>query len=584
MARKRAGHPPGNPLTNVLVASQGTVTNTYNGASRLTGTTNTGTPTTFISGAHYNALGERTSQTLGNGLTETWGYDDRARISSYSLKNGSTTDYSYSLSYFPNDNVMTANDSINGNWAYGYDDLNRMTSASVSANGGVRLPASWTYVYDRFGNRWQQNVTSGSGPSSSLSFDANNHIIGSGITYDAAGNVTDDGTNTYTYDAEERIASVPSQSANFYYDGDGRRGVVYATACNFCQYPYWYRIYDLQDQMIGRCSPTYGCVNNEYYEGNRHLVSFTELTLFDHPDWLGTDRYRTETNATNYGYCLSDPFGDGLYCPEADGEITEIHFVGKELDNGNTESPDLLYNFGARYYAYWLGRFMSPDWSDGETETVPSADFEDPQTLNLYAYVRNNPPSLRDPDGHDHCHGAAGSTPDECTGNGGYWVLGNEPQAEQPMLPGNILILIQARQMATPGVNLAYNGLKLFGNVVSFGGMTAAECIAGSPECSALNIGLALIPGLPELKGLGLALNEEKAIGGVLKQIADGTTKGKDFLNTAGKLPVKAVGYYREFTVPLTGQSGRGAARLVTGLAGEVYYTADHYLTFTRIK
>ncbi len=42
---------------------------------------------------------------------------------------------------------------------------------------------------------------------------------------------------------------------------------------------------------------------------------------------------------------------------------------------------------------------MSPDWSE-HSEPVPYADFSDPQTLNLYGYVRNNPLSRTDADGH----------------------------------------------------------------------------------------------------------------------------------------------------------------------------------------
>src|SRR4051812_20290166 len=55
--------------------------------------------------------------------------------------------------------------------------------------------------------------------------------------------------------------------------------------------------------------------------------------------------------------------------------------------------------FGARYYAATVGRFMSADWS-AQVEPVPYAKLEEPQSLNLYAYVRNNPISLVDPDGH----------------------------------------------------------------------------------------------------------------------------------------------------------------------------------------
>jgi len=70
------------------------------------------------------------------------------------------------------------------------------------------------------------------------------------------------------------------------------------------------------------------------------------------------------------------------------------HFTGKERD----EESGLDY-FGARFYEGTLGRFMSPDWS-AKAEPVPYSKLDDPQTLNLYAYVRNNPLTSVDPDGH----------------------------------------------------------------------------------------------------------------------------------------------------------------------------------------
>jgi RHS repeat-associated protein len=70
-------------------------------------------------------------------------------------------------------------------------------------------------------------------------------------------------------------------------------------------------------------------------------------------------------------------------------------FTAKERD---TESG--LDMFGARYYGSSLGRFMTPDWAAKPT-AVPYAMFGDPQSLNLYSYVRNNPTTTRDPDGHD---------------------------------------------------------------------------------------------------------------------------------------------------------------------------------------
>jgi len=69
-------------------------------------------------------------------------------------------------------------------------------------------------------------------------------------------------------------------------------------------------------------------------------------------------------------------------------------FTGKERD---AESG--LDNFGARYDASSLGRFMTPDWAAKAT-AVPYAKFGDPQTLNLYAYVENAPLNRIDADGH----------------------------------------------------------------------------------------------------------------------------------------------------------------------------------------
>src|ERR1700679_1536519 len=55
--------------------------------------------------------------------------------------------------------------------------------------------------------------------------------------------------------------------------------------------------------------------------------------------------------------------------------------------------------FGARYYASSMGRWLSPDWS-AKYEPVPYAKLDNPQSLNLYGYVLNNPLSHADPDGH----------------------------------------------------------------------------------------------------------------------------------------------------------------------------------------
>ena len=69
-------------------------------------------------------------------------------------------------------------------------------------------------------------------------------------------------------------------------------------------------------------------------------------------------------------------------------------FGGKEWD-----SESGLDEFGARYYGSTIGRFMTPDWAAKPTD-VPYAHYGNPQSLNLYSYVQNNPTTVGDPDGH----------------------------------------------------------------------------------------------------------------------------------------------------------------------------------------
>ncbi len=56
------------------------------------------------------------------------------------------------------------------------------------------------------------------------------------------------------------------------------------------------------------------------------------------------------------------------------------------------------------------------------------------------------------------------------------------------------------------------------------------------------------------------------------------------FGNYERRLPLRARGYYREYTVPTPGSRSRGARRIVTGREGESYYSDDHYVSFRRIR
>ncbi|HUZ95953.1 MAG TPA: RHS repeat-associated core domain-containing protein [Edaphobacter sp.] len=98
------------------------------------------------------------------------------------------------------------------------------------------------------------------------------------------------------------------------------------------------------------------------------------------------------TSQLGSGFAISSStlgFSESLY----DGDVRP-RSTGKERD---TESGNDY--FGARYYASSMGRFLSPDWS-AKVEPVPYAKLDDPQSLNLYSYTRNNPMTRNDFDGH----------------------------------------------------------------------------------------------------------------------------------------------------------------------------------------
>jgi RHS repeat-associated protein len=72
----------------------------------------------------------------------------------------------------------------------------------------------------------------------------------------------------------------------------------------------------------------------------------------------------------------------------------DFRFMGKEHD------PETSYDFfGARFYNSMSGRWLSPDWTNSPSP-VPYATLLNPQTLNLYAFVQNNPATNIELDGH----------------------------------------------------------------------------------------------------------------------------------------------------------------------------------------
>jgi RHS repeat-associated protein len=103
--------------------------------------------------------------------------------------------------------------------------------------------------------------------------------------------------------------------------------------------------------------------------------------------------------------------------PYTDNCPQPYKFEGKERD---TESGNDA--FGARYYSNRFGRWLSADWS-AVPVAVPYANLSNPQTLNLYAMVADDPESFADLDGHQTADRLSQTAPpptasSNCSGGG----------------------------------------------------------------------------------------------------------------------------------------------------------------------
>jgi len=351
--------------------------------------------------------------------------------------------YNYTASYDGNGNVTQYTDTVMGSWNFSYDALNRLQSGTaVSGGSGSQdfVGQNLCWAYDSYGNRTAQSTQTAACPSPSqestlqptASYNTSNRITWvqntapAGFSYDAAGNATYDGMNYYAYDGEGRVCAVQNYPASggvaaygYIYDAEGIRVakgsitpspnlLTQPLSCD----PTANGFQLTENYVVGpggeELSMLDGSNNwqrTNVYAAGKLIGTYDAIGLHFHlEDPLGTRRMQLSGNPNSVGQPETDiqslPYGDALYSfadqyagPTAD-DATPLHFTGKERDaeSGNDY-------FGARYYASSMGRFMSPDWS-AKAEPVPYAKLADPQSLNLYVYVLNNPMTGIDKDGH----------------------------------------------------------------------------------------------------------------------------------------------------------------------------------------
>ena len=113
------------------------------------------------------------------------------------------------------------------------------------------------------------------------------------------------------------------------------------------------------------------------------------LAYYRHSDWLGSSRLASTPSQTVYSDTAYAPFGQTYASTPSNPDTS---FTGMNQDTVPT-----VDDFPAREYGALTGRWPSPD-----PLGIGAVDPTDPQSWNRYAYVRNSPLSLTDPNGMDY--------------------------------------------------------------------------------------------------------------------------------------------------------------------------------------
>jgi RHS repeat-associated protein len=201
-------------------------------------------------------------------------------------------------------------------------------------------------------------------------------------------NMTNDGNNSYAYDADGNMTQVGGGSIGFVYNALNQRIEITYTGGSL----------EFVFGINGKRVSTWQGSTGELWKGMTYWgeqpVEFysSGYAHFPYVNWLGTTRGETDFNGSIDSSYTSLPFGDGWNMPQ--GEMYDSQqFAGMDSDTASIEHTDF------REYSAMSGRWMSPDPFGG------SYDFSNPQSFNRYAYVQNNPISATDPSGLMMCAG-----------------------------------------------------------------------------------------------------------------------------------------------------------------------------------
>jgi RHS repeat-associated protein len=357
------------------------------------------------------------------GLTESRSYNNRLQIAGISASSTGGTALNLAYSYTAtghttnNGEIMSITNNVDTGRTQNltYDDLSRISTANSQATSGGDCWGQ-SFTIDNVANLTGIAVTQCSANMLTAAVNGNNQFT-TGYTYDAAGNLTGDGLYTYAYNAENEITS--ANSVTYTYDGNRMR--VKKTGGTL----YWR---DVAGNVIAETDLSGNNVNEYVFFAGRRAVrrKSTGDTYYYQVDQVGSVRAITGSTGTVCYDTDYSPYGQEFSHTNTCAQ--NYKFTGYERDSET--GLDYAMN---RYYNSRIGRFMSSD-----PMGLASANFGNPQSMNRYAYVQNNPLSFSDPNGlycvwddgtYDDDPSEGGAAVGTCASQGGTWFDGSSPGA-----------------------------------------------------------------------------------------------------------------------------------------------------------
>jgi RHS repeat-associated protein len=228
------------------------------------------------------------------------------------------------------------------------------------------------------------------------------------MQYDAAGNLTYDGGQSFTYDATGAQVQAPYWGVWQGHDGDGLRVKNVENG----GMTYYLHSTVLGGQVAAELDASGGWMRGYVYAGEQTIAVQAGGVLWTHQDPINKSQRVTDASGNVAETIELDPFG-GETNRNSGGNLQPHRYTSWDRNITGDES---LF----RRYHGWFSRFAHPDPSDG------SYEMSDPQSFNRYAYVKNDPVNFTDPSGlmaNEFC-GAEYSYV-ACGGNGGFWGGGS---------------------------------------------------------------------------------------------------------------------------------------------------------------